>query len=193
MGFLDDVSNAVDRGAAAVGRTTKTAQLKMQLSDLSKRRREIAAQLGASLYEATKNDAALRSGREELYDSIASLDRQCGELNTQIRAIEAGANVRQTQQRQPLTCPQCGAAVAPDDLFCGGCGIPAEQVRAAYAQEEAAMNDAQAFETAHSPGTVCPNCGSAVARGDRFCMSCGQEIIAGEGFDTPPITLSGNN
>ena len=175
MGFLDDVSNAVDRGAAAVGRTTKTAQLKMQLSDLSKRRRELAAQLGASLYETTKDDAAMRMGREDLYDGIASLDRQCDELNTQIRAIEAGANVRQTQQRQHFSCPQCGSPVGFDDLFCTGCGMPAEQVLSAQGQGKTMAAAAQSG-ISFASSAVCPNCGAPITSGDSFCMSCGTRI-----------------
>ena len=74
MGFLDDVSASLNRGVNAVGRSGKAAQIKLQMSELLKQRKDMAAQLGASLYDVTKDNPELRAGREALYDGIAKID-----------------------------------------------------------------------------------------------------------------------
>lgn len=66
MGFLDSLQSSVNRGMAATGRATSTMKLKAQMSEALKRRQALAAQLGASLYDVTKDDASLHAGREAL-------------------------------------------------------------------------------------------------------------------------------
>ena len=56
-GIFDNFQASLNRGVNAVGRSTQTAQLNMQLKDLLKQRQNLAAQLGASLYEITKDNA----------------------------------------------------------------------------------------------------------------------------------------
>ena len=43
MGFLDDVSASLNRGVNAVGRSGKAAQIKLQMSELLKQRKDMAA------------------------------------------------------------------------------------------------------------------------------------------------------
>ncbi len=61
MGFLDDVQSTFNRGVAGASRTASVVKLKGQLNDALKRRQGLAAQLGASLYEQTKEDPAFRA------------------------------------------------------------------------------------------------------------------------------------
>ena len=84
MGFLDNVANSLNRGVNTVSRSGKTAQLSLQMADLMRQRQNLAAQLGASLYEQTRNDPALTAGREALYDGIAEIDAQRAKLEAQI-------------------------------------------------------------------------------------------------------------
>ena len=63
----------------------------MSSSSPSKCRQGLAAQLGASLYEATRGDAALVSGREALYDGIARIDAEREQCQRQIAAIDEQA------------------------------------------------------------------------------------------------------
>ena len=49
-------------------------------------------------------------------------------------------------------CPNCGAQVNDDSLFCTECGKPISQ------------------------GSVCPHCGASVNEGDAFCQNCGKSI-----------------
>lgn len=56
MGFLDNVASAVSRGAAAAGRGADKIKLNARIGELNKQRQGLAAQLGASLYEAAANE-----------------------------------------------------------------------------------------------------------------------------------------
>ena len=49
-------------------------------------------------------------------------------------------------------CPNCGAQMNDDGLFCTECGKPISQ------------------------GNVCPHCGALVNDGDVFCQSCGRKV-----------------
>lgn len=60
MGILDNITSSVNKGLAATNRATSTMKLKAQMNDALKRRQNLAAQLGASLYEATKDDENLQ-------------------------------------------------------------------------------------------------------------------------------------
>ena len=48
-------------------------------------------------------------------------------------------------------CPNCGAQIADDSLFCAECGKEIPQ------------------------GTVCPHCGASMNDGDAFCQNCGKK------------------
>ena len=76
MGFLDNVSKTINKGTAAGERTIRASQLRKQLGDLTKQRQNLAAQLGATLYEQTKDNAQFTVGRESLYNGIANIDVQ---------------------------------------------------------------------------------------------------------------------
>ena len=190
MGFLDSMTSAVDRGAAAVGRTTRSTQIKMQLSDIDKRRRDVAAQLGASLYEATRDDAGLRSGREALYDGMASLDLQRENLMEELQEIEAMASAAQQARLAGIRCPRCGIEIRGDDSFCMGCGMPAEKARnAAAPQTGAPTAGIGQQDAAFGAGLLCPNCCAAVGQSDAFCMGCGFQLgsASHQGIELPQL------
>ena len=160
MGFLDNVSKTINKGTAAGERTLRATQLRKQLGDLTKQRQNLAAQLGATLYEKTKSDPEFTSGRESLYNGIAGIDAQKIAIEAELAQIEQAAVDSAT-----LTCPKCGARVEGTDLFCSGCGMSVEEIKAAYAQPAAPAATA-----------ACPSCGAPVNAGDAFCMACGQKL-----------------
>ncbi len=164
MGFIDNVSSAIDRGTNAAGRKTREIKLNSQMNDVNKRRQGFAAQLGASLYEVTKDNPALREGREELYDSIAACDEERARIQKELADIKAEAEA-DSAAAHSFSCAVCGARMTEADLFCSGCGTPAAQTRPA--QPAGAPTPA---------GAVCPSCGAAVGESDLFCMSCGAKI-----------------
>ena len=174
MGFLDSLQSSVNRGMAATGRATSTMKLKAQMSEALKRRQALAAQLGASLYDVTKDDANLRAGREALYDGIAACDAERAQCQVEIERLEA-ESAAATAANSYYVCPFCGSHVVTTDLFCSGCGKPMAEITAALS----AQQQAPAAPVAPVPGAAaCPQCGAPVNAGDAFCMSCGYNLAA---------------
>ena len=170
MGFFDNVTSVVNKGTASVQRTGRTAQLKMQLGELMKQRRDLAGQLGASLYETVKDMPEMREGREPLFKGIEDIDSQRAAIEAEIAQIEAAAAAQQEASTM-FKCPKCGSEVAASDLFCSGCGTSIAEVKAA----------AQPAPEPEAPaGPKCPSCGAALNEGDAFCMSCGARIGSDE-------------
>ena len=56
MGFLDNVTSAVNRRTAAAGRGADKIKLNARIGELNRPQQGLAAQLGASLYEAAANE-----------------------------------------------------------------------------------------------------------------------------------------
>lgn len=179
MGFLDSVQSSLNRAAASTGRATTAMQLRGQIKDSIKRRQQLAAQLGASLYDVTKDNPELRAGREPLFDGIAACDAERAQCEAQIAQLEA-EDAAASAAAQVYTCPRCQSRVAATDLFCSGCGLPIADVKAAYAQQQAyyAPQAPTGAPAAGAPaaGATCPNCGAPVTPGDAFCMSCGTKL-----------------
>lgn len=171
MGFLDNVTSAVNRGTAAAGRGADKIKLNARIGELNKQRQGLAAQLGASLYEATRNDAALVSGREALYEGIARVDAEREECQRQIAAIDEQAAAAATAAAG-FNCAVCGAHMTGADLFCSGCGAPADRARALSAPAPAAPS-----------GPACASCGAPLGEGDMFCMSCGTKVMPATSID----------
>lgn len=174
MGFLDDMQSAMNRGVASADRTARSTKLKMQQGDLLKQRKELAAQLGASLYDATKDDPAWRAGRETVYDGIAEVDRQRAEIDAELARL-ANEAAQQAAASMTYTCPVCGGTVRATDAFCAGCGTPTSSF---IPQQPAAAAPA---------GSVCPSCGAPVGAGDKFCMTCGAKIEASVPAPAAPV------
>ena len=59
------------------------------------------------------------------------------------------------------------------DLFCSGCGAPADRARAQAAPSPAAPS-----------GPVCASCGAPLGEGDVFCMVCGAKVVPATAADT---------
>ncbi len=183
MGFLDNISNVANRATSAAGRTSRKAQLKVQLGDINRQRQDLAAQLGASLYDITRDNPEFRNGRETLYDGIADLDSRRAAIEAELSTIEdeaAAARIAATT----YNCTQCGTTVHADSTFCTGCGKPLaeivqeinERVAAIYNESSQAAQTAQAAQTVEQPGLKCSSCGAAIEEGDLFCQSCGTKL-----------------
>ena len=56
MGVLDNVTSAVNRRTAAAGRGADKIKLNARIGELTRPQQGLAAQLGASLYEAAANE-----------------------------------------------------------------------------------------------------------------------------------------
>lgn len=174
MSFFDDLQNSINRGVAGANRTGNTIKLKAQLSEAMKRRQTLAAQLGASLYDVTKDDPTFRAGREAIYDGIAAIDDERAGYQAEIDRIEAEAQAAQAAAVR-YTCPFCGSSVAASDLFCSGCGKPMAEIEAEITKQRTSGIATAAASSASSVAT-CPQCGFFINEGDTFCMNCGAKL-----------------
>lgn len=172
MGFLDNVQEQINRGTDAVGRGTKTAQLKLRLNELVKERQKLAAQLGAGLYDKVKDDPAIREGLEQLFDAIAAIDNERASINKEIEDIEA-ASVASAAAAVTYKCPGCGANVSATDMFCSGCGKHIAEIKEAA---QAAVSSTASSAPLVYDGSTCAKCGAPLGEGDVFCMSCGTPV-----------------
>lgn len=188
MSFFDDLQNSINRGVAGANRTGNTIKLKAQLSEAMKRRQTLAAQLGASLYEATKDDPELRAGREAIYDGIAAIDAERAGYQAEIDRIEAEAQAAQTAAVH-YTCPFCGSTVAASDLFCSGCGKPMAEIEAAITKQRTGGIATAAASDAASSAT-CPKCGFFINEGDTFCMNCGARLESAPEPEPEPVVVT---
>ena len=162
MGIFDNVTSTINRSTAAAGRAAETVKIKARISEVTKRRHQLSAQLGAALYEETRGNEQMRVGREALYDGIAACDAERAECQRQLAEIEAQA-ASQAEAARTYVCPTCGSSVGAMDMFCSGCGASREVI---LAQAAPAVPTVQATE-------FCSSCGAPVGEHDAFCMSCG--------------------
>jgi hypothetical protein len=84
-------------------------------------------------------------------------------------------------------CPRCGASVRATDAFCSNCGVSlaAHPPQVATPTADEVEGRIVTSGATFSPAT-CPNCGSAVQPGDRFCDNCGHELAPSSGFPQTP-------
>ncbi len=78
--------------------------------------------------------------------------------------LEQEKELEQEPELEPAKrkCPNCGAELGDDDLFCMECGTKIEE---------------PAAQSAAAPtGKKCPNCGADLGDDDIFCMECGTKV-----------------
>ena len=175
MSFLDSVKSTAQRGKESVGRKSREAQLKMQLNDIAKQRKEFAAMLGESLYEEVKENPELTHGREQLLQNIQRLDEQRQAIEDEMASLEAAAAAAAVSRRLVLNCPQCGTQLTENDVFCCGCGA---NVTEYIASQKALMEQQVQMENASKAGGAkfCMSCGAPLGEGQQFCMNCGTRV-----------------
>lgn len=110
--------------------------LRGRIEELARIRQGFAMHLGASLYEATKNDEGLRWGREPLYDGISACDAERDRLLARIDAILASeAAVEDDLASDGVSVDEAGAA-EPDHVVEQETPIVAEPVPEPESQPE---------------------------------------------------------
>ena len=176
MGFLDEMQASLDRTAADAGRALQVNKLKSQMSDALKRRQQLAGQLGASLYEATKGNTELRQGREELYDGIAAIDMERAQLQAQVDELERQAQAA-AYAAAYVDCPFCHNRLQQSVMFCSGCGKSMAEIQAELARQAQAVPVPVEAQVAPADGAAtCPSCGAPIQAGHAFCMNCGHKL-----------------
>lgn len=176
MGFLDEMQASLDRTASDANRALQVNRIKSQMNDALKRRQQLAGQLGASLYEATKDNTELRQGREELFDGIAAIDNERAQLQAQIDELERQAQAA-AYASAFIDCPFCHNRLQQSVMFCSGCGKSMAEIQAELArQAQAAPTPVEAQVAPADGAAVCPACGAPIQAGHAFCMNCGHKL-----------------
>ncbi len=146
MGFLDNLESIANRATSSVERTGRKAQLNIRLGDVNKRRTDLLAQLGASLYNVVKDMPEFRLGREAIFDAIAALDAERVQLEQQISAVEGESEAARAAAVK-YNCTACGAVVQGGDMFCSVCGKSVAEIVAEINAQMAAAQQAYTQQT----------------------------------------------
>lgn len=182
MKLFDNLSAAFGRGGNSAPEPSaepeETTGLDAQLNELLAQRQRLLAQLGASLYEATKNDPAFTTGREAVYAGIARVDAQRAQIRDEIarREAEKVAAAAAADGSRTVRCPSCGTAVPVAYQFCFACGKPMNPPAADAGAPRTASPLAAVSPKAGPLPMVCATCGMPMNMGDLFCMNCGTRV-----------------
>lgn len=129
-----DMDRILETGAKVMDSAKKTAvelaqkgKKQVDLLDAQAKKTKAERQLGALVYSLAKNAEENELLVKKYIDAIAAIDAEIEELKKEAPVEEepvccaepAGAAEEGTGKK---TCPQCGAEVEEDALFCNGCG-----------------------------------------------------------------------
>lgn len=134
-----DVDKILETGAKVVDSAKKTAvelaqkgKKQVDLLDAQAKKSKAERQLGALVYSLAKNGEENELLVKKYIDAIAAIEADIEELKKEVPAEEpvceapaeneAPAEPEACAETAKKTCPQCGAEVEEDALFCNGCG-----------------------------------------------------------------------
>ena len=96
-------------------------------------------------------------------------DRFCNVCGGAVTAVEI--------KHYEYVCGGCGKKMKKTDRFCNVCGGAMVQREIVPMAPVAPAPVAPVAPAAPAAGPVCPNCGKALAEGQRFCNACGTKIF----------------
>ena len=152
MGFLDNLSAALDKGVAGASRMADTASLKMKVVDTDRRRKEALVNLGEAVVADPAVVEALTPEFKDLFSAVFDCDAEKRQLQEEIAAIE-----EQVAQEKAQSAAEASRTAAP--------------MGAAVVGSPAGSNAPVSY--------VCSSCGAPVAQGAQFCSNCGKAIVFG--------------
>lgn len=112
MGIWDNVSSMLGKGADAAGRFANATNLKFKLGEEQRKRRDLAAELGESLYETVAANPSLAAGRERILADMAACDAEIARIKEEVDRI--------AQENEALK-----AEPSPICVLCAGARLPA--------------------------------------------------------------------
>lgn len=183
MSFMDSVSATFSSGANKAGKVGQIAKLSLQLTSLEQQRDSMLGQLGACVYPFLSKSPELVPAAQSLVDGISRLDAEMAEIRHQIDGAKAevaeplaqpakgnegtnGAAPTQAprssvQDEETVVCPRCGTLVSVGFKFCGGCGLPMEEILHSAKAGGAAAEGEATQEEPEDPGTEAEALGAA--------------------------------
>lgn len=152
-------------GRGAVRGTQKLAgsvTLSAQIEESRKQIQNYYTQLGKACYERYRDHAAPEF--QEICQAIALEEQKISRCEEEIRIL-----------RGVRRCPQCGADVDKDSIFCGSCGFRLPPIQAPVQQSAGGLGQRES----------CPQCGAMVEEDAFFCTECGCRLPGKESPSVP--------
>lgn len=119
MGFIDELLSSakivVDKAGKQTDKVLEISKLKYQSIQLQNELTHLYEQLGVAVYAKMVQEA-------DNGDLIASL----GDEITEVRAALDVVEEKISEQKNIRTCPQCGARLPREAVFCSSCGTKLE-------------------------------------------------------------------
>lgn len=138
---------------------SETVSLNARIDECKKELNNCFLQLGQAYFSRTAGN--IPPEYQGIFERIHMLNQTIQQLQEQIKMIKG---IRQ--------CPNCGAEVASNVMFCGNCGFSMPPV-----QNSAPVN-----------GPVCSSCGAPLEEDALFCTNCGTRIVK----ETPSFQAAGS-
>lgn len=154
MAFFDDLGKKISSTSQSVMNKGKgmvdITKMKAQIAEEEKRINKYYENLGKMYYDLKKDEPLLEL--REVVEMVKNSYLQIENLNKAIEAIESSE-----------TCPNCGAVIEKDMLFCTGCGMKVDQMK----QQNSTQKQQQ------PTSRFCTSCGHPLLPGAMFCTKCG--------------------
>lgn len=147
MDIIDKINATITSTSSMVrqkaGNLAEQAKLNGQISTIENQRQVLLLDLGNACYEKCKQNPMAEF--ESIVSELQQAETRLANLCEQVQAL-----------KENRICPQCGAGLEKDAVFCSSCGAHLTQ----------AVSDAT---------KVCRFCGAAMDSADLFCASCGKK------------------
>lgn len=154
------ITNASQNVTSSAKKMTDVVRFNNIISDYEKEIMSLYVSVGKAYYEKHKDDEFAEE--VETIKKITELDKQISSLQEQVKALKGLSK-----------CPQCGADVKKDVLFCSNCGNKMPEPKAE---------------------NCCPQCGASVHEDSAFCSNCGTKIVKEENaFNGETVVVTDND
>ena len=147
MAFLDQMKDKLTATGQKAKGLTETSRLNSQINEVEKSINELYRKLGFEIYTAYREEPVPEGA--ELIAQINELHEKVDELKAQIKMINPAS-----------FCPECGAKVSKDMIFCTSCGFK--------------------LAVEGKPADLCTGCGAVLEKDALFCTNCGTRVETGE-------------
>ena len=121
MGFLNDLSDTLNRGAEITARTGKSIKLKAQLAEKKNQRNAACAKLGEAVVAQFKDGSQSIEGFEETVKAILEIDAKIEQIQAELDKVASDA-AAYASAHVVDACPICGYHVRQGDKYCSRCG-----------------------------------------------------------------------
>jgi ribosomal protein L40E len=115
-----------EKGKNAVLDLTEKAKVEAKILNDQNKLAKAQRELGALVYSLAKSGEANQPLTDKYIDAIGSLEQEIEQLRASLNAAPSAAEetaaAPETEQHAGRVCPQCGAEVPEDALFCNKCG-----------------------------------------------------------------------